>query len=224
MGARHPGDHPGRGVLLRAAAPDEDPERRLGRLLAQQDHDGAGGEGQRDHRLRRPQRQRAGDRARAVQSVQDRHRAAARRGRALGQGALRPRVERLPEPGRAADLGQAPWPGAEEDLRGSQALQRRDLHRRVLHGGLLRAQQVLLVLGERSDRQLRDRLARVREDQTQDVVLADQLRRPLHLRRGLELREPGRAAAAPPPRRHRSADRPRPLDAGRARPHLAPSR
>ena len=82
---------------------------------------------------------RAGDGAGAVQPLQDRHRAAARHRRALGQGALRPRVERVPEPRRAADLGQAPRPRAQEDLRGAQALQRRDLHRRVLHRGVLRA-------------------------------------------------------------------------------------
>jgi stage V sporulation protein R len=102
VGARHPGDRARRGLLLRAPAPDQDPERGLGRLLAQQDHDGAGAEGQRDHRLRRPQRGRAGDGARPVQPVQDRHRAAARHRGALGQGALRARVERVPEPRSAA--------------------------------------------------------------------------------------------------------------------------
>ena len=43
----------------------------------------------------------------AVEPVQGRHRAAPPRRGALGQGALRQRVERLPEPGRAAQLGQA---------------------------------------------------------------------------------------------------------------------
>src|SRR4029078_10885558 len=52
MGARHPRDRARRGLLLRAAGPDQDHERGLGHLLALQDHDRAGGHGGRDHRLR----------------------------------------------------------------------------------------------------------------------------------------------------------------------------
>ncbi len=52
----------------------------------------------------------------------------------------------------APELGQAARPRPQEDLRGAQALQRRHLHRRVLHRRLLRAQEVLLLLGQRAHR------------------------------------------------------------------------
>ena len=42
LGARHPGDRARRGLLLRAAGPDQDHERRLGLLLALEDHDAEG--------------------------------------------------------------------------------------------------------------------------------------------------------------------------------------
>ena len=42
LGARRPRDHPRRGLLLRAAEPDEDHERGLGLVLALEDHDREG--------------------------------------------------------------------------------------------------------------------------------------------------------------------------------------
>ena len=46
------------------------------------------------------------------------------------------------------------------------------------------------------ERSLRDRVARVQEGQGEAAVPADQLRQPVHLRRGRQPREPRRAAAA----------------------------
>ena len=63
---------------------------------------------------------------------------------------------------------------------------------------------------------LRDRDARVQEDETEDALLAHELRRPVHLRRGREPRQPRRAPPAPPPRGDECADRPRARDAHRA--------
>ena len=84
LGARHPRDRPRRGLLLRPPAPDQDPERGVGLLLAQQDDDREGPEGLGDHRLRRPQRRRAGHRAGAVQPVQDRRSSCSATSRSAG--------------------------------------------------------------------------------------------------------------------------------------------
>ena len=135
-------------------------------------------------------------RARPAQPLQARHRAVPRHRGALGQGPLRQgvgRVRRLRDP---AHLGQAPRPGPREDLRGAQALQRRDLHRRVPHPGLLpRAQVLLLRLNERSGNYEIDS-REFQKVKQQAAVPADQLRPAVHRRRGRQLREPRRAAAA----------------------------
>ena len=176
-----------------------------------QDHDREGAEGLRDHRLRRPQRRRAGDGARPVQPLQDRHRAASQHRGALGQGPVRQGVERVPEPRRAARPGTAARPRAQEDLRGAQALQRRHLHRRVLHRRLLRARTSSsrsrcnersgnYEIDSREFKKIKDKL----------LFSADQLRRAVHLRRGRQLREPRRAPPPPPARRDRSRRSTRP--------------
>ena len=132
----------------------------------------------RDHRLRRPQRRRAGDGARAVQPVQDRHRAAARHRGALGQGPLRQGVERVRRPGRA----RRTW-DKRLGLGRKKIFEVRKLYNDVTFidefftEDFCREQPVLLVLAERAQRQLRDRLARVPQDQAEDALPADQLRR-----------------------------------------------
>ena len=144
LGARRPRDRPRRGLLLRAAGADQDHERGLGLVLALQDHDREGARRLGDHRLRRPQRGRAGHRARAAQPVQARRRAVPRHRGPLEQGAVRQGVGRVRRPRRATQrwdkrLGLGP----REDLRGAQALQRRHLHRRVPHAGVLPRAQAL---------------------------------------------------------------------------------
>ena len=123
LAARHARDHPRRGLLLRAAGPDEDHERGLGHVLALASimteralND------VRDHRLRRPPLRAPWPRRRAAQPLQARHRAVPRHRGALEQGPVRAAS------GTSATtieqrrtLGQAPGPGPGEDLRGPRA-------------------------------------------------------------------------------------------------------
>ena len=95
LAARRVGDHPGGSVLLRASGRDEDHERRLGVLLAFEDHDdevagalGGGG-------LRGPSFWNDGGLLGPAESVQAGNRAVAGYRGAVGQGAIWSRVGRL---------------------------------------------------------------------------------------------------------------------------------
>ena len=105
LGARHPLHRARRGLLLRAAGPDQDHERGLGQLLALHHHDHPRAARSRDHRLRRSPLRHDGHPAGQAEPVQDGHRAVPRHRGPLEQGPLRQGLGRVRRPARAPPAG-----------------------------------------------------------------------------------------------------------------------
>ena len=151
----------------------------------------------RDHRLRRPRVGRDRVVAGAAQSVQARRRALSPHRGALGQGAVRQRVGRVRPTWRRAKS----W-DRRLGLGKKKIFEVRKLYNDITFidefftEEFCREQQVLLVRLQRALGQLGDRDPRVQEGERQAALPADQLRAAVHLRRGRQLREPRRAAAA----------------------------
>src|SRR5436305_15303804 len=95
--------------------------------------------------------------------------------------------------GRETQVGQAAGFGPAENLRSPADPQRHYLYRHVFDSGILRAAQDVQFRLRRADRELRDRVARVRPDQAAPAVQLDELRETVDLRRQRKLPEPRRA-------------------------------
>jgi hypothetical protein len=151
LGGRHPGDHPRRGVLLRPAGSDQDHERRLGHLLALDDHDSTTCSSA-DHELidllRAPLKH-AGDFSpgrlnpykvglelfRDIERALGHSAATAPSTTACDDMEARRELEQGPRPARYGSKGKES-PGREKIYEVRADLQRRDLRGRVPHPGI----------------------------------------------------------------------------------------
>jgi hypothetical protein len=115
-------------------------------------------------------------------------------------------------------------PGPAQDLRGAAAAQRHHVPRRVLHLRLLRRAEVLQLRLERQGVDLRDPDPRVRQGQGAALALADQPRPAVHLRRGRQPRQQGRAAVAPTATTASTSTWARPRTRSRRWPRCGPGR
>ena len=105
---------------------------------------------------------------------------------------------------RSARLGQASSGLGRRRSSRCAALQRRHVHRRVPHAEFCqRAEVVHASASTSAAATARSTTREFKKVKEQAAVPADQLRPAVHLRRGRQLREPRRAAAAPPARGHR---------------------
>ena len=182
-------------------------------------------QGLRDHRLRRPQRRRAGDarpgsstRTSSASSCSATSRSAGTRAASARSGTSATTCETRRTWDKRLGLGR------------QKIFEVRKLYNDVTFidefftdGVLPTSKKFFSFSLQRTQRQLRDRLAASSSKVKEKLLFQlTNFGQPVHLRRGRQPREPRRAAAAPPPRGHRPARRPRPRDPDRPGTHLAP--
>ena len=197
---------PRRGLLLRPAGPDQDHERRLGQLLALDDHDPAGPVAGRRDPLLRPPLGHDGHQPRPAESVQAGDRAVPRHRRALE-----------PRPVRPANTTSATtWPPSGTGTRDTGLGRQKIFEVRRIHNDLTfidtfltldfcREHKLFSFGYNAGSRLLRDREPRVSQDQAAAAVQPDEPRPAADHGPRRQLQEPRRAVPRAPVQRRRAA-------------------